>query len=43
MSVVIWYEVLYKINVVSKLLQAEDCDMSQAVNALKNISAFLSD
>jgi hypothetical protein len=40
-TLVFWYDVLYKINVVSKFLQNEDCDLTTAVEMLEKTMKFL--
>lgn len=41
-SVVIWHDILSKINVVSKILQSQNFDISEALEQLKNLTNILS-
>ena len=40
-SIVFWYEILNRVNVISKLLQSETCDLSDAIAMMQNVLAWL--
>ena len=40
---IVWYDVLFQINVVSKALQAKDMDIAECVEMLKKCCEFLED
>jgi hypothetical protein len=40
-SLIVWYDVLFQINVVSKTLQAEDMDIAECAKMLKECCSFL--
>lgn len=42
-STVVWYDILYKINIVSKLLQSPNAVLDETTKMLKNILDFLQD
>lgn len=41
MCLVIWYDILYEINISSKLLQSPSLDLSEAINQLNTTKKFL--
>lgn len=43
MCLVIWYDILYEINISSKLLQSPSLDLSEAINQLHATKKFLED
>ncbi|XP_051165632.1 52 kDa repressor of the inhibitor of the protein kinase-like [Leptopilina boulardi] len=42
-SLIVWYDILFQINIVSKSLQAKDMDITECVEMLKNYCNFLED